>query len=117
MNMPSACVYSAGDGNGKIGRQAAYVPDRCLRDGVGDRNGNSRLLAALIRRSPGRRQHQIAKGTLTRIKVRCGAGVIITPSDRGRPRLDNVRGRSAYLALPSGSTAPTICPADDRLGR
>src|SRR6516164_461647 len=35
MNMPSACVYSAGDGNGKIGRQAAYVPDRCLRDGAG----------------------------------------------------------------------------------
>jgi len=24
MNMPPACVYSAGDGNGKIGRQAAY---------------------------------------------------------------------------------------------
>ena len=36
----------AGDGNGKIGRQAAYLPDRCLRDGVGGRNGNSRLLAA-----------------------------------------------------------------------
>ena len=46
MNMPPACVYSAGDGNGKIGRQAAYLPDRCLRDGVGGRNGNSRLLAA-----------------------------------------------------------------------
>ena len=36
----------AGDGNGKIGRQAAYLPDRCLRDGVGGRNSNSRLLAA-----------------------------------------------------------------------
>jgi hypothetical protein len=36
----------AGDGNGKIGRQAAYLPDCCLRDGVGGRNGNSRLLAA-----------------------------------------------------------------------
>jgi len=35
-----------GDGNGKIGRQAAYLPGRCLRDGVGGRNGNSRLLAA-----------------------------------------------------------------------
>src|SRR6516165_1463201 len=42
--------------HGKIGRQAAYLPDRCLRDGVGGRNGNSRLLAALIERSPGRRQ-------------------------------------------------------------
>ena len=31
--------------NGKIGRQAAYLPGRCLRDGVGGRNGNSRLLA------------------------------------------------------------------------
>jgi hypothetical protein len=37
---------SSGIGNGKIGRQAAYLPDRCLRDGVGGRNGNSRLLAA-----------------------------------------------------------------------
>ena len=46
MNMPSACVYSAGDGNGKIDRQAAYHPDRWLRDGVGGRNGNSRLLNA-----------------------------------------------------------------------
>jgi hypothetical protein len=46
MNMPPACVYSARDGNGKIGRQAAYLPDHCLRDGVGGRNGNSRLLAA-----------------------------------------------------------------------
>jgi len=27
-NMPPACVYSAGDGNGKIDRQAAYHPDR-----------------------------------------------------------------------------------------
>ena len=45
MSIPhEACP--AGDGNGKIGRQAAYLPDRCLRDGVGGRNGNSRLLAA-----------------------------------------------------------------------
>src|SRR5215469_18748835 len=53
MNMPPACVYSAEDGNGKIGRQAAYLPDHCLRDGVGGRNGNSRLLAtaAAIRKS------------------------------------------------------------------
>ena len=59
MNMPPACVYSAGDGNGKIGRQGAYLPDRGLRDGVSGRNGNSRPLAALIGRSPGRRQHRI----------------------------------------------------------
>ena len=45
-NMPPACVYSAGDGNGKVGRRAAYLPDHSLRDGVGGRNGNSRLLAA-----------------------------------------------------------------------
>jgi len=45
MNMPPACVYSAGDGNGKIGRQAAYLPGRCLRHGVGGRNGNSWFLA------------------------------------------------------------------------
>ena len=55
MNMPPACVYSTGDGNGKNGRQAAYLPDHCLRDGVGGRNGNSRLLAAAaaIRKSFG----------------------------------------------------------------
>ena len=42
-----ASLRSAGNaGNGKIGRQAAYFPDRCLRDGMGGRNGNSRLLAA-----------------------------------------------------------------------
>ena len=47
--------------HGKIGRQAAYLPDRCLRDGVGGRDGNSRLLAALIGRSvtgPRARPHQ-----------------------------------------------------------
>ena len=36
----------AGDGNGEIGRQTADLLDRCLCDGVGDRNGNSRFLAA-----------------------------------------------------------------------
>jgi len=37
-----------GHGNGEIGRQAAdLLLDRCLCDGVGDRNGNSqRFLAA-----------------------------------------------------------------------
>jgi hypothetical protein len=35
-----------GDGNGKIGRHVAYLSDRCLCDGVGGGNDNSRLLAA-----------------------------------------------------------------------
>jgi hypothetical protein len=51
------------------------------------------------------------RGTLTRIKVRCSAGVMIARSDRVVPSfLSSLRGTKCAPATPahSGSTAPTI---------